>query len=318
MKLNMMIPAAILGAFALASNPAFADDQHAHDGHTRAAGQAQGDRGHAVQRSPEAPRAQAPRAEAPRAQAPRAEAPRAQAPRAEAPRAEAPRAQAPRAESPRVQAPRAEAPRAQTPRAVEVPRAESRQNDNRGRTDGRQYNRNDNRRDLGHVVTRGDSRAPIIVRPRVVRPVIVPRYYGSRGYYSAPYLGYRPYSFRPRTRIGFGIFLGYPVPYAYSYPYPVPVYGYGSPSVPVVVGPGSSDYGGVSLEISPNDAEVYVDGSYAGVVQDFDGTAEPLTLAAGAHRIELRAPGYEPMTLDVSVNPSEVVPYRGDLQPLRY
>jgi hypothetical protein len=108
------------------------------------------------------------------------------------------------------------------------------------------------------------------------------------------------------------------VPYTYAYPYPVPVYGYGRPAAPVIVGPSSPYYGGISLEITPADAEVYVDGSYAGLVQDFDGTQQPLTVTAGSHRLEVRAPGYEPLALDVNVNPGEVVPYRGDLLPYRY
>ena len=121
--------------------------------------------------------------------------------------------------------------------------------------------------------------------------------------------------FRPRFSIGFGIFAGYPVPYTYSYPYPIAVYGYRAPRAPVIVGPGSPDYGAVALEINPIDAEVYVDGSYAGNVGDFDGSQQPLTLTAGTHRVEVQAPGYAPLVIDVQVQPGQVIPYRGDLQP---
>jgi hypothetical protein len=126
---------------------------------------------------------------------------------------------------------------------------------------------------------------------------------------------YRPYVFRPRLSIGFGIFAGYPVPYAYSYPYPVPVYGYAAPRGPVVIGPGSNAYGGIALEITPGDAAVYVDGTYAGVVADFDGSTQPLTLTGGTHRIDIEARGFAPLTFDVGVQPGQVIPYRGDLQP---
>ena len=51
-------------------------------------------------------------------------------------------------------------------------------------------------------------------------------------------------------------------------------------------------YGGVSIEVTPSDAEVWVDGGYAGRADDFGPQARPLTLAAGLHRIELRAPGF--------------------------
>ena len=120
--------------------------------------------------------------------------------------------------------------------------------------------------------------------------------------------------FRPRLSIGFGIFSGYPVPYSYGYEYPIEVYGYGAPRERVSITPGSSYYGGVALEITPNDADVYVDGEYAGRVEDFDGTTQPLTLTAGTHRIEVQAQGYEPMIVDVGIQAGQVVPYRGDLR----
>jgi hypothetical protein len=84
---------------------------------------------------------------------------------------------------------------------------------------------------------------------------------------------------------------------------------------PVVVGPGSAYYGGISLEFTPPDASVFVDGNYAGVVEDFDGTRQPLNLPAGPHRIELQAPGFEPLTFDAEVQVNQVVPYRGDMVP---
>jgi len=298
MKFNLPFSAAIIGALALASAPAFADDPHDRGHRGSPAQQSQGDRGHAVERQ----RGEAPRAEAARAQPART---------VETPRAESPRV----IESQRAQSRAIEAPRAQSPHPIETPRAETRRDENsRRQYDSRQYDsrqydnrqydnrgRADGRRELGRAVPR-DERTTIVA----------PRYYGSGGYY-------RPYEFRPRTRINFGIFLGYPVPYSYyAYPYPVPVYGYGRPGGPVIIGPGSSYYGGVSLEISPSDAEVFVDGEYAGLVQDFDGTQRPLTLTAGSHRLDVRAPGYEPLAMNVNVNPGEVVPFRGDLLPFRY
>ena len=63
---------------------------------------------------------------------------------------------------------------------------------------------------------------------------------------------------------------------------------------------------------------MYVDGGYAGLVQDFDGTRETLTLAAGRHHIEIDASGYEPMTFEVDIVPGQIVPYQGSLPPSRY
>ena len=167
------------------------------------------------------------------------------------------------------------------------------------------------------VVPRAVPRSEVVVTRGAYAPRYAPRYaphyapsygYGIRGYS-------RPYVFRPRFSIGFGIFAGYPVPYAYSYPYRVPVYGYAAPRGPVMIGPGSSAYGGVALEITPNDAAVYVDGTYAGLVRDFDGSTQPLTLTGGTHRIDVEAQGFAPLTFDVGVQPGQVIPYRGDLQP---
>lgn len=145
-----------------------------------------------------------------------------------------------------------------------------------------------------------------------------PRYNRPRSAYSyRPHYLYRqPYLFRPRFTLGFGIYAGYPVPYTYAYPYPV--YGYSAPSAPVIVGPGSTAYGGASLDIRPSDAEVYVDGAFAGQVSDFDGAGEPLTLVAGTHRIEIVAPGYETLTIDANVQPGQIIPYRGELRRLPY
>jgi hypothetical protein len=137
--------------------------------------------------------------------------------------------------------------------------------------------------------------------------------YRSGGYRSDGYpsYGYRPYAytFRPRLRIGFGVYLGYPVAYPAYDPYAYPP-GYGYPSQP-----GYAGFGGVSLEISPSNAAVLVDGQYAGVVNDFYDPSRPLSLGAGRHRIDVQAPGYRPLEFDVNIVSGEVLPYRGSLAP---
>jgi hypothetical protein len=218
------------------------------------------------------------------------------------PRSDAPRqGAAPRVES------RQEAPRSQQPQRVETPRAQQQDRpftpraDNRG-GDGRRYeDRRNNGGYGGYAVPRGDVYAPRY-SPRYSPRVYVPRSY------------YRPYTFRPHFSLGFGIYAGYPVPYTYSYPYPIEVYGYGAPQNEVMINPGAMAYGGVALEITPPDADVYVDGQYAGRVEDFDGTTQPLTLTVGTHRIDVQAPGFRPMTFDVGIQAGQVMPYRGDLQ----
>jgi PEGA domain-containing protein len=206
----------------------------------------------------------------------------------------------------------------------------------------------------GGAVARGPRGVgPRGVGPRGVGPRYVgPRVIG-RGYYT-PYRFYRPYySFRPRFSIGFGLWVGYPIgypyydpyyypygysypygyPYGYSYPYsapPPPAYGYapqqqgygyappqGYAQGTVGVRAGTSAEGGVSFEITPNSAEIYVDGQLAGSVNDFTPSSAPLSLTPGRHRVEIRAQGYQVMTFDADVVAGQVVPYRGTLQPIR-
>jgi hypothetical protein len=69
----------------------------------------------------------------------------------------------------------------------------------------------------------------------------------------------------------------------------------------------------VSFEISPTDAEVWVDGTFRGTVDEFGPQTEPLRLAAGRHHIELRAGDMQPMTIDATVLAGQVIPYRGTL-----
>jgi len=133
--------------------------------------------------------------------------------------------------------------------------------------------------------------------------------YGYRPYYySRPY-----YSFRPRVSLGFGLWIGFPTAYPfYSYGYANPTYGY--PLSAFGLAPGAA-YGGISFEVDPYDAAIFVDGAYLGIVNDFGPNAQPLTLRVGMHRVEIQAAGCAPVVFDVSVMPGQVIPYRGALRP---
>jgi hypothetical protein len=72
-------------------------------------------------------------------------------------------------------------------------------------------------------------------------------------------------------------------PYGYPYYWYPPLYGYG-----VWDGLTTS----VRLEIDQRDAEVFVDGYRAGVVNDFDGTFQRLRLRPGSHEIVVYSEGY--------------------------
>ena len=75
------------------------------------------------------------------------------------------------------------------------------------------------------------------------------------------------------------------------------------------------DTGSVRLRIRPRDAQVFVDGYFAGYVDDFDGNFQSLRLEQGGHKLEVRMPGYETLQLDVHVQPNRTITLREDLIP---
>ncbi len=159
------------------------------------------------------------------------------------------------------------------------------------------------------------------------RPVPYGRYYGPRYgyrpvfrpglgvgiYIGSPYLhgyvayGYPYYAASYRHRYGY---YGYAAPFPYAAPYPYPYAAHGGI---YAVPPPDALYGGVRLDVTPRDAAVYVDGYYAGIVDDFDGAWQRVALEPGAHRFEIVSPGLETLSFDVNVRSNETVRYRGDM-----
>jgi hypothetical protein len=72
--------------------------------------------------------------------------------------------------------------------------------------------------------------------------------------------------------------------------------------------------GGLVLQTVPGMAQVFVDGHYVGLAEEFGLGGRAINLGAGAHRIELRAPGYETLTFSVAIEPNSIVRYRGEMQ----
>jgi hypothetical protein len=81
-------------------------------------------------------------------------------------------------------------------------------------------------------------------------------------------------------------------------------------------GPAYQVYGGLRLKMKPKEAEVFVDGYFAGIVDDFDGAFQQLNLDVGPHRIEVRHPGHEPLAFEIRTQPDEKITYKGKLKPL--
>ena len=65
--------------------------------------------------------------------------------------------------------------------------------------------------------------------------------------------------------------------------------------------------GALRLRGKPVETEVYVNGYYAGVVDNFDGVFQRLYLPRGDHRLTLRLPGYESHTVAVRVRRGETL-----------
>jgi hypothetical protein len=123
-------------------------------------------------------------------------------------------------------------------------------------------------------------------------------YYGGYGYYDPWAFGGSGYG-----GAGYGGYYGgYYDPWYGGYPtYPQTTYT-------------TTDEGSLKLKIKPRNAEVYVDGYFVGVVDDFDGIFQRLHVDSGAHRIEVRANGYEPLAFEVRITPDHTTTYTGELK----
>jgi len=127
------------------------------------------------------------------------------------------------------------------------------------------------------------------------RVIVVPPYYG--GYY--PYYGgYYPWGY---GGIGLGAYYGGFYDPWWDGGYPADAY--------------ASGYdGALRLKVKPRDADVYVDGYFAGRVDDYDGIFQRLRVDPGPHRIEIRQEGYEPLLFEVRIQPDKTLTYTGELE----
>lgn len=173
----------------------------------------------------------------------------------------------------------------------------------------------DGRTPVGNAVER---RNPLPGRGDGYYPsVIYDPYYSP--YYRGGYGHGNQYSYW--SPFGYGYGLGY-----FSYdPYLFGGYGYD----PYGYGYGYDGYqgyraaeqyretGSLRLKVKPSDAQVLIDGYFVGVVDSFDGVFQRLGVDSGAHRVELRAEGYEPVVFEVMIIPGETVTYKGEMKRIR-
>jgi hypothetical protein len=74
--------------------------------------------------------------------------------------------------------------------------------------------------------------------------------------------------------------------------------------------------GSVRVEATPKNAEVYVDGYYAGIVDDFDGVFQRLHVRPGPHEITLYLDGYRSVTQRVYVTPDTTLKIKYRMEKL--
>ncbi len=77
------------------------------------------------------------------------------------------------------------------------------------------------------------------------------------------------------------------------------------------------DSGGIRIQVKPakDDAQVFVDGARAGVVDDFDGVFQRLNLPTGRHDVEIRLAGHRTFRKLVFVSPGRTYTLRHQLEP---
>ena len=119
----------------------------------------------------------------------------------------------------------------------------------------------------------------------VVRPASGPFYYGG---------SYDPF------------FWGYPGWYPYGFSAP-PLY---------ATGPDGRPTGSARLQVTPKQAEVYVDGYLAGTVDDFDGFLQRLDVPAGERELTLYLPGYRTIRQQVLFRPGATVKISSTMEKL--
>ena len=96
----------------------------------------------------------------------------------------------------------------------------------------------------------------------------------------------------------------YPYRYGWYPPYP---YGYGQ------FYDGSAS---LRLQVSPPETEVFIDGYYAGTVDDFDGLFQRLRLDRGEHEATLYLPGHRTVTQKIFLQPGGTFRIRHTMEPL--
>lgn len=150
---------------------------------------------------------------------------------------------------------------------------------------------------------RADSPPQQRAQPRPPGPpprAVPPHYYGyPRAYYFPPVSLQRGYYYHPYFGFYYGPYYG---PF---YPYPGPLFG-----------PLPFSASAIRTRVKPVETQVYINGYYAGIVDDFDGVFQRLYLPAGQHELELHLDGYRSYRQRLYVAPGDTLEIAHQMQPL--
>lgn len=122
---------------------------------------------------------------------------------------------------------------------------------------------------------------------------------------------YRPLYFSPFYSPFYGSFYS-PFYSPFYDPFPYRYGGYSGYGYSQFYGPESS----LRLQVSPRNTEVFVDGYYAGTVDDFDGVFQRLRLEPGEHDVTLYLPGHRTLTQQILLQPNRTFRVTHTMVPL--
>ena len=131
---------------------------------------------------------------------------------------------------------------------------------------------------------RSPVRTTVFVGAGFYRPIYYDPFFYS-GFYDPFYLGWYP------------VYGQYPRPYGY--------YGYGG-----------GYWASARIEVKPREGQVYLDGYFVGMVDQFDGVFQRLDLPAGEHDVTVYLKGYRPFRQKTLFRPGESYHFKAILEPL--
>jgi hypothetical protein len=139
------------------------------------------------------------------------------------------------------------------------------------------------------AVPRTHGRPVVVVSGGYHHPYYYPYFHPYYGFYGGFYPAY--------WGLGFG--WGYPYP-----PYRYPYYAY------------YDSRGSARIQVTPRNAQVFIDGYYVGLVDDFDGYLQRLHVEPGEHELQIYLEGYKTIREKVLFRPGATLKVAYTMQPL--